>query len=416
MSETKTRGAGFSLGVLTLVNLLNYLDRYIVAGVVPRVQAEFGLNNTQAGALGTVFVLVYMVASPVGGFLGDRIQRRHVVAGSVFLWSLATVGSGLAGTYVALLGARAVLGVGEAGYGSVGPAIISDLYPRDRRTRMLAIFFVALPVGAALGYAVGGWIGATYSWRLAFFIGGAPGLVLAFLMLFTPEPARGATETEPVVHEKIPFAEGLRRLRPNRVYWAATAGLTAVTFAMGGLGYWMPKFLEAERGIDPGRAGFLFGAVTAVAGLAGTMLGGVLGDRADRRRQGGGLWVSGMGMIAGAPFMVLAATVQGEAAIYAAAFAAELLLFMNTAPINAAIVNSIPPSYRTFAIGVSNLMLHALGDAISPSAIGAVADASSVAMAIRANALPVVLGGLILAWGARQARLAGAGAATAPAS
>jgi hypothetical protein len=144
----------------------------------------------------------------------------------------------------------------------------------------------------------------------------------------------------------------------------------------------------------------------------------VLGDRADRGRRGrgGGLWISGVAMIAGAPFMVLAATVEGQPAIFALAFVAEVLLFMNTAPINAAIVNSVPPSYRAFAIGLSNLTLHALGDAISPTAIGAVADASSVAMAIRANALPVVLGGLILAWGARQARLASAGASPAPAS
>jgi len=405
MSEPRSRGAAFSLGVLTLINLLNYLDRYIVAGVVPRVQAEFGINNTQAGALGTVFVIVYMVASPLGGFLGDRLQRRHVVAGSVFLWSLATVGSGLAGTFVALLGARAVLGVGEAGYGAVGPAIISDLFPRELRTRMLAVFFTAMPVGAALGYVVGGAVGA-HSWRLAFFIGGGPGLVLAFLMLFTPEPARGAQETAEVAGEQVAFLEGLKRLWPNRVFWAATAGLTAVTFAMGGLGYWMPKFLEAERGMDPGRAGFLFGAVTAVAGLGGTMLGGALGDRADRRRPGGGLWVSAAGMIAGAPFMVLAATVSGQAAIFALAFIAQVLLFMNTAPINAAIVNSVSPGYRAFAIGLSNLTLHALGDAVSPTLIGAVADASSVAAAIRANALPVVAGGLILLWGARQARRA----------
>ena len=402
MSEARTKGAAFSLGVLTLINLFNYLDRYIVAGVIPRVQAEFGINNAQAGALGTVFVIVYMAASPVGGVLGDRIQRRHVVAGSVFLWSLATVGSGLAGTFVALLAARAVLGVGEAGYGAVGPAIIADLFPRDLRTRMLSVFFTALPVGAALGYLVGGAIGAQ-SWRLAFFIGGGPGVVLALLMLFTPEPARGATEQEPVTAERLTVREGLERLKPNRIFQAATAGLTAVTFAMGGLGYWMPKFLEAERGMDPGRAGFLFGGVTAVAGLGGTILGGVLGDRAERRAPGGGLWVSAVGMIAGAPFMVLAATVSGEAPIYAMAFVAMVLLFMNTAPLNAAIVNSVPPSSRAFAVGLSNLALHALGDALSPFLIGAVADASSVAMAIRANALPVIAGGLVLLWAARQA-------------
>lgn len=406
MSGQRASGAYFSLGVLTLINTLNYLDRYLVAGVVPRVQAEFGVNNAQAGALGTVFVVVYMLASPVGGYLGDRVQRRYVVAGSVLLWSLATVGSGLAGSFLVLLLARAALGVGEAGYGTVAPAIISDLFPRERRTRMLSYFFVAMPVGAAVGYAVGGWIGAAYSWRMAFFIGGAPGLLLALMMLFTPEPPRGATEDaadREAAHEKIPLAEGLRRLRPNRVYWASTAGFTAISFSIGGLGYWMPKFLEAERGMDPGRAGLVFGAITLVAGMGGTLLGGVLGDRADRRRAGGGMWISGVAMIAGAPFMVLAATVGTEWLIFGLIFVAQVGLFVNTGPINASIVNAVPPSYRSFAIGLSNLILHALGDALSPTAIGAVADWSSVATAIRLNAVPVVLGGLAMMWGARQA-------------
>ncbi|HZN95537.1 MAG TPA: MFS transporter [Myxococcales bacterium] len=399
------RGAVFTLGVLTLINLLNFLDRYIVAGVMPYLLRQFpDVTKAQAGLLGTVFVVVYMVASPAGGYLGDRLQRRHVVAGSVLLWSIATVGSGLAGSFVALLGARAVVGVGEAGYGSVGPAMISDLFPVHRRTRMLAYFFTALPVGAALGYVVGDAIGAAYRWQTAFFVGGAPGLLLAFLMLFTPEPARGATESAPVAHERLPLLEGLRRLRPNRVYWAATAGLTALTFSIGGLGYWMPTFMETERAMKPGQAGVVFGAVTLVAGLLGTVLGGVLGDRADRRRPGGGLWISGVTMVAAAPIMFLTATVDGLPLIFGLAFVAQVGLFLNTGPINAAIVNAVPPSYRAFAIGLSNLTLHALGDAVSPYLIGKVADASSLARAIQLNALPVVLGGLAVVWGARQAQ------------
>jgi MFS family permease len=310
-----------------------------------------------------------------------------------------------------------VLGIGEAGYGTVAPAIISDLFPRDRRTRMLAYFFVAMPVGAAVGYAVGGWIGAAYSWRLAFFIGGAPGLLLAFLMLLTPEPARGATEADagaaPV--EKPSLSEGLRRLLPNRVFWASTAGFTMLTFSIGGLGYWMPKFLEVERGMAPGRAGFIFGAVTASAGLLGTLLGGVLGDRADRRRAGGGMWISGAGMILAAPFMFAAASVGPAWLIFTTLFAAQVLLFVNSAPINAAICNCVSPSYRAFAMGLATLLMHALGDAISPTAIGAVADASSIATAIQVNCLPVVLGGLAMAWGARfmARQAAGAGGTVA---
>src|SRR5262249_27319232 len=186
--------AAFGLSVLSLINFFNYLDRYIVAGVIPLVEAEFRIDHQQAGLLGSIFMIVYMIASPVGGYLGDRVARRLVIAGGVFIWSLATIGSGLAASFGMLLIARAFIGIGEAGYGTVAPALISDLFPRDLRTRMLSFFYVALPVGAAAGFAVGGWVGEHYSWHMAFFVGGVPGIALAILALLLPEPKRGATE------------------------------------------------------------------------------------------------------------------------------------------------------------------------------------------------------------------------------
>jgi MFS transporter, Spinster family, sphingosine-1-phosphate transporter len=404
------RRALYGLLVLSAINLFNYLDRYLVAGVLPRIEREFGLDHDQAGLLGTVFVVVYMLASPLGGFLGDRVPRRFLVAGGVLLWSLATVGSGLATTFGALLLARAFIGVGEAGYGTVAPAVISDLFPRARRTRMLSFFYVAIPVGAAAGYAIGGWVSATWSWQAAFFVGGIPGLFFAALALAMPEPRRGATEEGPTP-EKIPFGVGLRALSRNTVFWFNTAGLTLMTFSIGGLAYWMPSFLELERGMDPAFAGFTFGAITASAGLLGTLTGGYLGDWAERRRAGGGMWVSGIGLVLAGPFMLLAANLPTAPLIFAAVFGAQFMLFLNSGPINAAICNCVQPAFRAFAMGVNVLMIHLLGDAISPPLIGWVGRHHSLAVAIEVNAAPVLLGGLVLLWGART--LAGLTSVTA---
>ncbi|NVJ26095.1 MULTISPECIES: spinster family MFS transporter [Myxococcus] len=395
--------AGYALLILTLINLVNYLDRYIVAVALPGIQKEFGINDTQSGLLGTMFIVVFMLASPVGGFLGDRYPRRLLVAGGVLLWSLATGASGLATSFIALLVARAVIGIGEAGYGAVAPSIISDLYPREQRTRMLAFFYIAIPVGAAAGYGLGGWLTQQYSWHVAFFAGGVPGLILGVMAFFMPEPKRGAMDG-PDAETKLPFMVGLRGLGRNAAFWAVTAGYTLMTFSIGGLGFWMPTYLVRERGMAGDSAGFIFGAITAVAGLLGTVAGGWLGDRMDRKREGGGLWMSGIGLLLAAPCMYLAVNLKEVGPSLAAMGVAQFLIFLNSGPINAAIVNCVPPAFRAFAMGLNVLCIHLLGDAISPALIGNIADAANLRTAIAVNALPVLLGGFALLLGARLFR------------
>jgi MFS family permease len=392
--------AVYGLVVPSLINLVNYLDRYIVAGVLPRIESEFGIDHAQAGLLGTVFIAVYMVASPIGGYFGDRMARRYLVAASVFLWSLATLASGLAGTFGMLLMARALIGVGEAGYATVAPAIISDLFTKERRTFVLSWFYVALPVGAAAGYGLGGYFAANHSWQDAFFAGGIPGLMLAGVALFMPEPERGASESTARA-TKIPFREGLGVLARKSEFWFNTAGQTLMTFSIGGLAYWMPSFLERERGLPADFTGFAFGAVTAVAGLSGTIAGGLLGDRAERRQPGGLLRISGWGMALAAPFMVVSAKVGMPVLIFGAIFVAQFLVFFNTGPLNAAMVNCVEPGFRAFAMGFNVLLIHLLGDAISPPLIGWIAEHSSLEKAIILNAIPVLVGGVVLLWGGR---------------
>ena len=400
-APTSSPRARYGLSVLSLINLFNYLDRYIVAGAIPLIESDLRIDHQQAGLLGSVFMIVYMIASPLGGYLGDRMARRFLVAGSVFIWSLATVGSGLAATFAVLVAARALIGIGEAGYATVAPAIISDLFPRDMRTRMLSFFYLALPLGAAAGFGVGGWVGTHYSWHSAFFIGGGPGALLALLALFLPEPKRGATEAV-AGPEKIPFGVGLQQLSRNSTFWIVTVGLTLMTFSIGGLANWMPAFLNLERQMELGRAGLIFGAITAVAGVLGTLVGGIVGDWADRRHRHGGIWVSGLGLALAAPLVFSVAKVHNSAAIFGLTFAAQFLIFINTGPLNAAIVNCVVPTFRAFAMGVSVLVLHLFGDALSPTAIGAIGKHFSLAFAIEVNALPVLLGGLILLIGARS--------------
>lgn len=394
-------GAAYALAVLTFINFINYLDRYLVPGALTRIEDGLGLDHAAAGVLQTAFIVVYTFAAPLGGYLGDRYPRRWVLAGSIFLWSLATLGSGLAWGFASLLVARALVGVGEAGYGTVSPGLIADFYPPSHRTRALSIFYVAIPVGSALGYVLGGWVANTWSWQTAFFVGSVPGLLAALLALRVREPHRGATESVAPTATRLPLLEGLRELRHNAPYWVSVAGLTLMTFSIGGLSVYMPAFLERERGVSGAQAGIWFGAVAAVAGLTGTLVGGVLGDRAERKSRTGGLWVSGIGMLLAAPFMVWTARAGSVPVILAAAFVAMFLVFLNNGPLNNAIVSAVPPLFRSFAVGLSVLAYHLLGDAISPPIIGWVGDRLSLGTAIALNAIPVALGGVVLMVGAR---------------
>src|SRR5262245_32732802 len=191
-SPNLRRQARLAVALLFGVNFLNYIDRYVIAAVLPLIQAEFRIDDTRAGYLVSTFVVAYMLASPLTGWLGDRWPRRYLVGSGVLLWSLATVASGLASGYRSLLAARSFIGIGEAGFGAVSPTIISDLFPRERRGRMLAFFYVAIPVGSALGYLLGGMVSARQGWRAAFFLAGVHGVLLGLLAFRMHEPPRGA--------------------------------------------------------------------------------------------------------------------------------------------------------------------------------------------------------------------------------
>jgi MFS transporter, Spinster family, sphingosine-1-phosphate transporter len=399
------RSSVLALSVLTLINLLNYLDRYIVSGIVPDLRAPpLGLSEHQVGMLTTAFMAVYMVAAPVFGRLGDRGSRTRPIAVGVFLWSVATVLSGFAQSYAHLLGARAILGIGEAAYVSIAPALLADAFAREQRGRVLSVFNMAIPVGAALGYIIGGLFSHRGDWRHAFFVAGAPGIVLALLVLGLKDPPRGKQD-EPEQPGKLASAGGaisvfvgLLRRPP---YLLTVLGYAAYTFALGGLAVWMPYFLEQVRNVPPVQATTSFGGIVVVTGFLGTFLGGWLGDYWQKRSRQAYLWMSGAVTLIAAPCAFVALTAAAPSTYYPAIVVAELLLFMSTGPVNSAIANLVSPTERASAFALSMFVIHLLGDVPSPTLIGALAELSSLGAAVLVVPAAIVVSGVIWLLAAR---------------
>ncbi len=355
---------------LTGINMLNYLDRYVAAAVLEPMGRELGLTDVQLGWVHPVFIYAYMIAAPVIGTLADRMHRPRLVAAGIFLWSLATAGAAFATGFGGLLFARALVGVGEAAYASLGPAILSDCYPEDERARSFTWFYLAIPVGSALGYGLGGLAAQAWGWRAAFLVAGLPGLVLAARMARIPDPPRGAMDTieDGLVGASLPAR--LKHLFTNRIWLACTLSYTAYTFAMGALSTWAPTLLQRAYGIGTGRAGIVFGGLAVVTGIAGTFAGGILTARLQKRWSDAGAWIAGGTLLAAAPVVAWALQAPTAGWAYAAFFLGMLLLFCNTSPVNALTVSCIPASIRATGVAVNVFLIHLLGDALSPEWVG----------------------------------------------
>ena len=393
------RAALWALGLLTAINLLNYLDRYVVSAIAPSLKSALALSDTQLGWLVPAFLLVYMVAAPAFGSWGDLGSRTRPMAIGVFVWSLATFLSGFAQSYPHLLAGRAVVGIGEAAYVAIAPALLADCFPSERRGRVLAVLNMAIYVGTALGYIVGGQVSAHLGWRAAFFVGGVPGLLLALTVLRLPDPPRGiqdsAARPDPRRAERQgPFGLYLALLR-RWPFMVVVLGYAAYTFALGGLAFWMPSFLERVRHVPLSQATTGFGEIVIATGFIGTFAGGWLGDHLLRYSRQAYLWFSGITTLLAVPCALLALTAPAPAVYYPAIILAELLLFMSTGPINAAIVNIAAPFERASAVALSMFAIHLLGDVPSPVIIGRLSDLSSLGQAVLIVPAAIALSGII---------------------
>jgi MFS family permease len=400
-----------ALIILTLINLFNYIDRFVVPPLFESLRRDPAMGHptdAQLGSLMTAFLLLYTFVSPIFGTLGDRMSRMRLVAFGVALWSLATATGGLVGSFAMLFVARAAVGIGEAAYGSISPTILADYFPVERLGRIMAIFYCAIPVGSALGYVAGGIVDTHLGWRAAFLVAGAPGLALAAAALTVRDPPRGGVagrrpETIDATESTLAFAmRTYRVLARHRQYVLTCAGYAAYSFALGGMAAWFPSFLERVRGVPHDQAAWLPGVILVLTGFVGTFVGGWVGDLLLPRSRNAYLWVSAVAMLLAVPFVLLSFTVASQLIFWPAIAVSELLLFASTGPINATFIRIVSPSMRSTAMALQIFVIHLLGDVPSPVLIGALSDASSLGRAVLIVPVAVLVSGLI--W-TRAARL-----------
>ncbi len=471
--------AGMALGLLLAINLFNYIDRQVLAAVVPKLELDASMLDpgdpylkTKVGWLGTAFFVTYMLMSPVFGRLGDKWSRWGLVAIGVIVWSLASGASGLAVGFWVLLLTRCLVGIGEAAYGPVAPAMLSDLYPERQRGKIMAWFYMAIPVGSALGYVLGGIVAdSTLGWRGAFQVVVLPGLALGVLCFFMREPPRigGKSPSEP-------WGKVIRELKGVRSFALCCAGMTCTTFVLGGVGYWgtsyvfeqvarfqiTPAALDAlaavrttadepvvppaviaklhelegpdeldaaglkgklaastltkeEREQYQGRVfeavtspnsksltfiGTVFGGILVVGGLVATLFGGWLGDRLRERVRGAYFLVCGWGALLAFPPFVAMLFIPFPYA-WGCMFLAIFFLFVNTGPANTILANVTRHRIRATAFAINILIIHALGDVISPPLIGLIADRSDLRTALLVVSTLILVAGVLWILGAR---------------
>lgn len=416
-----------TLVVLTGLNLLDYLDRQLLAAVLPALQADLHIGDQKAGTIATAFMLGYFLTAPIFGWLGDRVSRRWLIAGGVFVWSLGTLLSGHANAFVSLLFFRVLVGFGEASFGTISPGWIADLFPPLRRNNAITIFYFAIPVGSALGYLMGGYLAVHYGWRAAFLWAGYPGLLLAFTLFLFREPARGASEPagsaptavaaapihrrsylalmfvwagipglvltlifslfrkrvqepngmSPTAAKILAVPEGFRAyltLLTIPRYVLVVLGYTAQTFAMGGFSLWAPSFLFRVHHMALEQAAFFFSASLAGTGLVATLAGGFWATRWQRKTGTGYAWVLALSAALAAPVAFAAFTLPDLGQAKLALVATMFLLFLSTGPVNTLVLETVPVAMRASAMAGSIFAIHLFGDLGSPTFVGFLSD------------------------------------------
>jgi MFS family permease len=438
-------GARLALLLLLTINLFNYIDRQVLAANVPSIEwqllprkhgyaapagAGIGVaaaieaeklpanpdataNKSKLGDLAFAFMFSYIVLAPLFAWLADRMSRWQIVAIGLVLWSLASGASGLPGTFghaadssalALLVGTfsfliltRCFVGVGEAAYGPVAPSVISDLYPVSRRGSILSWFYAAIPVGSALGYVLGGVAG----WPWSFYLVVPPGLLLGAWCLFMPEPKRGQADLSGAAPTRHVGLKDYFLLLKIPSFVIDTLGMTALTFALGGIGYWMPDYINTTRKQpDLDRINTIFGAIVVVSGLGATLLGGFVGDKLRPYFSGSYFLVSATAMLLAFPLLIAALFVTFPWA-WIFIFLTCFFLFFNTGPTNTILANVTHPSLRAPAFAFNILIIHILGDAFSPKIIGEIARFTATNNVPNMNAgflavsAMVLLGGVI---------------------
>jgi MFS family permease len=387
-----------ALLVLTALNLLNYADRNVLFAVQPLVQEEFHVTKEQIGFLTSAFLGFYMIAAPFVGPLADRYSRKLIIALGAIFWSGLTLLTAVTHNYTELLIRHTLVGVGEATFVTIAPTFVADLFHENVRGRILGVFYLAIPVGSAAGYLLGGYLAPHHGWRFPFYIAAVPGFVLALVVLLLKEPPRGQFDSL----KETPERGSVLGLIRNPAFLTATLGMAFMTYSLGGIQVWIPQFLYSERHFTLEKANLMFGIIIVIDGILASIAGGWLGDFLLPRMKSSYYLVSAASMLLGIPVMIVALFSKGPLMIPAIGVAAFFLL-LNTAPLNAAVINSVGAHIRATAIAVNIFIIHILGDVPSPTMMGWVADHRSLQAAFILPVIAMGISSAILFYGMRFA-------------
>ncbi len=392
-------GATAALVLLTAMNFVNYLDRYILPGVQEQIKHEFALTDSQIGSLTLWFMVAYVCASPITGWLGDRFPRKPMIVVAALGIAAVNFFTASVHSYMSLNLRHAALGIGEACFGVFAPALLADFFAESQRNRAMTIFNIALPMGAAAGYEAGAWVAAHHGWRMSFITSAVPGVLMALLILFVMrEPQRIDRGHERAKTDRA----SVMSLLKNGPYLTSILGYAAVTFSLGGISWWMPSFLHREAGYSIEAAGALMGPIIVVAGLGGTALGGWVAQVWSRRTAKALYLVPAISALLTIPPAVLC-FFGPRAWIVPSLSAAVFLIFLGTGPVNAATLNAVPDGLRATAMAGQLFMIHVLGDMPSSKVIGMISDHSNLRLGMAVTLISFAAGAVIFFIGARIA-------------
>jgi MFS family permease len=368
------------LGVIFAANFFSYLDRQLVSALEKPLRTDLALDSVEYNLLWTLFTIGYMVCSPFIGFASDRWRRPRLFAACIFIWSIATIASGLATAKPVLYVARILIGLGEAGCLVIGSSLISDFFGPETRGRALSIFSLGLPLGGTAAFILAGLLIKWHvSWRYLFFIAGAPGFLLMGLLWTLAEPMRGASDTGGHGHgdghehghgaDKGGFKEYVHLLKTPTLIFVILAQAFAVIILIP-LVHDGVQFFVDTRGMSPEGARITLGMIALIAGGIGNTLSGLIGDRLRRRTKGAYALMAGVSFLVGYPCLLIGFTSSHRWVFLPALTLGALCIFLCMPAVNTQIANATRPTQRAMAWAMAVFILHLLGDTLSPPLFG----------------------------------------------
>jgi MFS family permease len=393
------RYAGYALGLLTVVNLVNYLSRNAVFALFEPVKRDLGLADAHLGLLGTAYVLVFSVASLPAGLLGDVGSRRAVIAGGVLLWSAGTVLSGLAQGFTTLFLARALVGLGGAAAATASAALVANYFQGRRRSVAMSILMVGLAVGGVLGILVAGQLEHTFGWRVAFIGIGLPGFLLAVLVMRLKEPdvppTRPRSVGEMFASSMLELSTASRRILNTPTLVAVFAGGALISFGMNGLVGWAPTLLSRELDLSAREASLILGSYGLPAGIAGTLAGGAVADWLRKRMPSARIVTSVFGFFIGGPLLLWLLHIRDMSVFIPVFSAAFFFLTWYNGPLTAVIFDVSPLRMAATVSGAYLMFIHLAGDAIAFPLVGYLSDAFGLHRAVVLLPIAAMLGALV---------------------